>query len=257
MDFRKREVDFQEADRRYADLARQRDAGRISDEEFNTQRQQLMVQDDEGCWWLKYGESGEWHYRDGNTWVRGIPPRYQEPRTKLEGSREAQTPSLPRSRGAENRETKRLKMPFWIPVAGLGGIALVGIVLILWVLLPYLREVAPPGEQGEPLQSKQGGSVSGGGAFDATFIHRATSENISANSTYLDHPVTNENPDVLLYVTQNWNPEGGAGTYNSHPIGIWYDSSRQQWAIFNQDRETIPDGAAFNVAALEGPTEEK
>jgi hypothetical protein len=78
MDFREREGDFQGADRRYAELTRQRDAGSISEEEFDTQRQRLMVRDDEGRWWAKLGVSGEWHYRDAQTWVRGTPPGYRE-----------------------------------------------------------------------------------------------------------------------------------------------------------------------------------
>ena len=86
MDFREREVNFEEADRRYAELRRQRDAGSISDEEFDAQRRQLMVQDDEGRWWAKSCKTGEWHYRDGSTWVRGIPPDYQEGKPEPTGS---------------------------------------------------------------------------------------------------------------------------------------------------------------------------
>src|SRR5215210_5237052 len=78
MDFKEREVDFQGADRRYAELTRLRDAGSISEEEFDAQRQRLMVRDDQGRWWAKLGESGEWHYRDDKTWIRGTPPGYRE-----------------------------------------------------------------------------------------------------------------------------------------------------------------------------------
>src|SRR5215218_8521183 len=78
MDFKEREVDFQGADRRYAELIRQRDAGSISEEEFDTLRQRLMVRDEGGRWWAKLGESGEWHYRDDKTWIRGTPPGYRE-----------------------------------------------------------------------------------------------------------------------------------------------------------------------------------
>ncbi|MDQ3965676.1 MAG: hypothetical protein M3246_04365, partial [Actinomycetota bacterium] len=80
MDF-KREVNFQEADRRYAELKRQLDAGTISTEEFDTQLRQLMVQDEEGRWWAKSRKTGEWNYHDGSAWVRGTPPSYQPPRT--------------------------------------------------------------------------------------------------------------------------------------------------------------------------------
>ncbi len=85
----------------------------------------------------------------------------------------------------------------------------------------------------------------------SVFVHRATPENISANSTYLDNPLLNGNPNAVLYVTQNWNPGGReGGTYNDHPVDVWYDTNREKWAIFNQDRAAIPEGAAFNVPDL-------
>jgi hypothetical protein len=83
MDFRERGIDFQEADRRYAELARQRDAGSISDEEFDAQRRRLMVQDDEGRWWAKSRKTGEWNYHDGSAWHPGIPPGYQTPEVSV------------------------------------------------------------------------------------------------------------------------------------------------------------------------------
>src|SRR5919206_935078 len=81
MDFRGRKIDFREADRRYAELQRQLDAGTISTEEFDAQLRQLMVQDDEGRWWAKSRQTGEWNYHDGSAWVRGTPPGYQPSRT--------------------------------------------------------------------------------------------------------------------------------------------------------------------------------
>ena len=253
MDFRGREESFQEADRRYAELARQRDAGSIGDQEFDAQRRRLMVQDAEGRWWAKIGRSGEWHYRDGSAWVRDTPPGYQETIPEPTSSSAQTSPPL-HAEGVGNGEDGGQRVPPWILVAGLGGIALVAIVLFVWVLVPYL--------QGEPAPDKQGAmsvnkseSTPDGAAFDAVFIHRATPENISQNSTYLDNSVINGNPDVVLYVTQNWNPGGSSGIYNEHPIGVWYDPSRQRWAIFNQDREAMPEGAAFNVAVLREPTE--
>ena len=81
MDFRKPELDFEEVDRRYAQLKRQLASGSISTEEFDAQRQLLMVQDDEGRWWAKSRKTGEWNYHDGSSWVGGTPPGYQPPRT--------------------------------------------------------------------------------------------------------------------------------------------------------------------------------
>ena len=43
MDLREREIDFEQVDRRYAELNRQLDAGSISTEELEAGRQRLMV----------------------------------------------------------------------------------------------------------------------------------------------------------------------------------------------------------------------
>ena len=79
------------------------------------------------------------------------------------------------------------------------------------------------------------------------FVHTATAANISGNYTVIDHPLINGNPNAIVFVTQNWNPGNVGGTYNNHNIGIWYSSSQQKWAIFNQDLAAMPVDAAFNV----------
>lgn len=102
-------------------------------------------------------------------------------------------------------------------------------------------------------------AVPGGATFQVVvpggpekFVHRAEPGNITENSTYLDDPLVNGKPGAILSVTQNWNPGGGAGTYNDHPVDIRYDAGRREWAIYNTDGSAIPDGAAFNVAVSEG-----
>jgi sortase A len=84
------------------------------------------------------------------------------------------------------------------------------------------------------------------------FVHRAEPENVTGDSTYLDDPLVNGKSEAVLSVTQNWNPGGGTGTYNDHPVDVRYDAGRQKWAIYNTDGSAIPDGAAFNVAVSEG-----
>ncbi len=86
---------------------------------------------------------------------------------------------------------------------------------------------------------------------ETVFVHRATPENISANSTYIDNPATNDNPEAILFITQNWNPDSSVGTYNDHPVGVWYDDDRQRWAIFNQDQANMTENASFNVRVSE------
>jgi hypothetical protein len=71
LNFKGGKMDFQEAERRYAELKRQFEAGTIGVDEFNAQRQQLMVQDDEGHWWAKSPDNDEWSYYDGSAWVPG------------------------------------------------------------------------------------------------------------------------------------------------------------------------------------------
>ena len=78
---------------------------------------------------------------------------------------------------------------------------------------------------------------------DNAFQHKAQGGNISANSTIINHPACNNNPNAVLLVTQNW-----TGSYNAKPIGVWYNGTN--WAIFNQDRSTMPQGANFNVLVL-------
>ena len=82
-----------------------------------------------------------------------------------------------------------------------------------------------------------------------SFVHRARPADPVRQTTYLDDPLTNGEPDAVVSVTQNWNPGGGPGVYNDHPVGLLYDEDAQKWAIENRDGARMPDGAAFNVAA--------
>ncbi|MFN2270029.1 MAG: hypothetical protein ACK2US_04275, partial [Anaerolineae bacterium] len=60
--------------------------------------------------------------------------------------------------------------------------------------------------------------------------------------------LTNKTPSALVFATQNWNPGGGlGGTYNAHPVGMWYSVAAGRWAVFNEDGAAMPAGAAFNV----------
>jgi hypothetical protein len=71
------EVDFHEADRRYAEIKRRHEAGTLTDKEFDEQLKELMVQDQEDHWWVKSRTTGEWHYYDGTAWIKDTPPGYE------------------------------------------------------------------------------------------------------------------------------------------------------------------------------------
>jgi hypothetical protein len=70
-------LSFQEADRRYVEIRRCYEAGDLTDEEFDEELKQLMVQDQEGRWWVKSRTTGDWHYYDGTTWIKDTPPVYK------------------------------------------------------------------------------------------------------------------------------------------------------------------------------------
>jgi hypothetical protein len=107
------------------------------------------------------------------------------------------------------------------------------------------RGVAAQGELSRPA----GVAHEPAGVFHPkTFVHQATAENIVDDLTLIDHPYTNNNPDAILLVTQNWNPAwAGDGTYNNHDVGVFYDSIEQKWAIYNEDNTVMTEGAAFNI----------
>lgn len=86
---------------------------------------------------------------------------------------------------------------------------------------------------------------------ESTFIHSATAGSITSNWTVINHPLTNGNRNAIVIVTQNFNSADGFGQSNNHSIGVWYDGSN--WAIFNQDRESMVSGVSFNVTVYSTP----
>jgi hypothetical protein len=88
---------------------------------------------------------------------------------------------------------------------------------------------------------------------DEGFVHRAGLDNTEGNATFLDDPLTNGKANAPVSVTQNWNPGGGAGVYNDHPVGVLYDEDVQKWAVYNRDGAPMPEGATFNVAVSGDP----
>jgi hypothetical protein len=86
------------------------------------------------------------------------------------------------------------------------------------------------------------------------FVHTTTSTNTQYNYTYLDHPLTNNRPNTLVFVTPNANPGGGGGTWDDHNIGVWYASGVNKWSIFNQEQATMTLNLSFNVLVVSSPS---
>jgi chorismate mutase len=84
------QLNFEEADRRFAELWQSYYAGALSAEQYDAQVRQLMLQDAEGRWWAKVPETGVWNYYDGAAWIPGTPPTASLQKAESSGS----TPSV-------------------------------------------------------------------------------------------------------------------------------------------------------------------
>jgi hypothetical protein len=92
-----------------------------------------------------------------------------------------------------------------------------------------------------------------GPVTETTFLHTASGANINGCFTFLSNPMTDGNPYAVILVTHFWNPAGGLnGTYNDHPLGVYFNGDR--WAVFNEDAAVMPAGAAFAVHVYSAPT---
>ena len=123
-------------------------------------------------------------------------------------------------------------------------LAIVGIVVLAFGVIGAQR---PLPEHLKPQRQTSTASLAASSIPGTRFVHTATASNINGNTTYIDHPLLNNNPDAIVLVTQNWNPGGVGSTYNNHAIGVWYDGAQKKWGIFNQDLANMPEGADFNV----------
>jgi alpha-glucoside transport system substrate-binding protein len=67
-------MDFQQAEKRFKQLKAQFEAGTLTETEFKTQLEELMVQDERGDWWMIGYETERWYRHDGTNWVQADPP---------------------------------------------------------------------------------------------------------------------------------------------------------------------------------------
>jgi formylglycine-generating enzyme required for sulfatase activity len=83
-------MDFQQAERKFKELKASYEAGDLSEAEFKTQLEELMVQDEAGTWWMIGFETEMWYRHDGTEWVLADPPGSvsQKPLTPIEAEEE-------------------------------------------------------------------------------------------------------------------------------------------------------------------------
>lgn len=88
------------------------------------------------------------------------------------------------------------------------------------------------------------------------FVQTAAAGNLQDVSTIIDNPLTNGNPNAILFVTHNagTTADGVTGLLASNrPLGVNYVGNK--WAIFNARGPNMPAGESFNVEAFAGPVQ--
>jgi formylglycine-generating enzyme required for sulfatase activity len=75
-------MDFSQVAAEFQKLKAQYDTGALSEAEFKARLQDLMIQDEQGRWWMIGYETGQWYVHDGKKWVRARPPVAAPPATR-------------------------------------------------------------------------------------------------------------------------------------------------------------------------------
>jgi hypothetical protein len=71
--------EFHALEARLAELQARYNRGNLEINTYQSEVQNLKVEDQSGrTWWLG-GESGAWHYWDGRAWIRATPPKIAQP----------------------------------------------------------------------------------------------------------------------------------------------------------------------------------
>jgi hypothetical protein len=114
-----------------------------------------------------------------------------------------------------------------------------GVLATLALILPTLA-----------LASAQAASVT----VTSHFVWTPTSSSLDGDSTFIANGATNAAPHDLLFITPNLTPGGISPcpclVEEQKPFGVWYDSSRGRWAIFNEDGSTMNQLRSFNVLVV-------
>jgi hypothetical protein len=67
-------VDFKQAEIKFKQLKVQFETGKLTEAEFKTQLEGLMVQDESGSWWMIGYETELWYRHDGENWIQTDVP---------------------------------------------------------------------------------------------------------------------------------------------------------------------------------------
>jgi len=82
---------------------------------------------------------------------------------------------------------------------------------------------------------------------DNSILQTATTANIIDATTQIDNPALNNNPNAIIYVTQNWNGGGASGVFNTSKMSTYYNPATQRWTVFGEDHAVMVEGSKYNV----------
>ncbi len=100
-------------------LKAQYDAGALSEAEFKVQLEDLMMQDEQGRWWMIGYETGQWYVHDGERWLRAEPSIPQKKLAKEPARREAAAPKLTHSEVVAPSPARKWPVGWIVAVLGL------------------------------------------------------------------------------------------------------------------------------------------
>lgn len=91
--------------------------------------------------------------------------------------------------------------------------------------------------------------LNGGTTEDANhFSHTAVAANIINNTTLIDSPALNGNPNATFVFSHYWGSAGSSSEVNVvSQMGTFYNDNEQKWGIFRTDELPMPVGATFDI----------
>ena len=77
-----------------------------------------------------------------------------------------------------------------------------------------------------------------------SFMHTVTVANSIGNWSDIDNPLLNNNPSAVFFISKTW----ATGVYDTHHVGIWYDSGNSKWSVYDEDGTTpLEINGSYNI----------
>ena len=92
------------------------------------------------------------------------------------------------------------------------------------------------------------GALRVSGATRPVFQHTTTAGNTSGHVTTLDHPLLNDDPNAMVFITHAY--VVGALVNDPHEKSVWYDTAIERWRVFHDDNAAMPLNLRLNVLVV-------